>query len=108
MWTGCCVSLLCVHRHQLLATSPLNSVGFPSKHPSAPVEERLNRSGQSEEAPADLGAADQPAEADAGQAAAVQLPRLLRDDCGRPQVAGGPEGGSVLPAGLSAEGQDVW
>lgn len=108
--TGKTSFLHCVllHLHQLLAFSPLNSVRSPSKHPSAPVEERLNRSGQSEEAPANPGATDQPTEADAGQAAVVQFPRVLGDDCGRPQIAGGQEGVSVLPARLSAEGQDVW
>lgn len=60
----------------------LNSVHSPSKHPSAPVEERLNRGGQSEETPADPGATDQSSEANAGQAAAVQFPRFLGDDRG--------------------------
>ncbi len=70
-----------IHVSVLLVISHLNFVHSPSKHPSAPVEERLNRGGQSEETPADPGATDQSPEANAGQAAAVQFPRVLRDDC---------------------------
>lgn len=38
--------------------SPLDFVHSPSKHPSAPVEERLYRGGQSEKTPPDPGATD--------------------------------------------------
>lgn len=85
----------------------LNFVHSPSKHPSAHIEERLSRSGQSEETTADAGAADQPSEANAGQAAAVQLPRVLGDDRRRSQISGEQEGLPVLQTGLSAQRQDV-
>lgn len=94
--------------HQLWVISPLNFVHSPSKHPSAPIEERLNRGGQSEETPADAGAIDQSSEANSGQAAAVQFPRVLRDDCSWSQISGEQEGLPVLQAGLNAQRQDVW
>lgn len=80
---------------------------IPSKHPFAAVEERLGGGGQSEETSADAGAADQPSETHAGQAAAVQFPRVVADDCGRPQIPGEQEGLPVVQTGLHAEGQDV-
>lgn len=78
-----------------------------SERPPAHVKERLGGSGQSTEAPAHAGAADQPAEEDTGPPAALQLPRVLGDDRGRPQVPGGQEGLPVLQTGLRAQGQDV-
>lgn len=97
-----------IQYHQLWVIPPLNFVHSPSKHPSAPIEERLNGSGQSEETPADAGATDQSSEANAGQAAAVQFPRVLRDDCSWSEISGEQEGVPVLQAGLNAQRQDVW
>lgn len=92
----------------ILSHSSLNFVNPPSKHPSARIEERLDRSGQSEEAPAHAGATDQPSEANAGQAAALQFPRVLADDRSRSEISGEQESLPVLQAGLGAQGQDVW
>lgn len=92
----------------MIILSRLNFVHSPSKHPSADIKERLNRSGQSEETAADAGAANQPSEANAGQAAAVQFSRVLRDDCSWSQISGEQEGLPVLQARLGAQRQDVW
>ena len=113
--TGICVCILkCFSHiasicHELsLLVSLLNFGHSPSKHPSAPVEKWLNRSGQSEEAPADPGATYQSSEADTGQAAALQLPCVFADDRSWSSVSGEQEGLSVLQAGLSAQRQNVW
>lgn len=80
----------------------------PSKHPFASVEKWLSRSGQSEEASANARAAHQSLETNAGEAATVQLPRLLRDDHFWSQIAGEQKGLIVLQARLSAQRQNVW
>lgn len=72
----------------ILSNSSLNFVNPPSKHPSARIKERLSRSGQSEETPAHAGATDQSSEANAGQAATLQLPRVLADDRSRSEISG--------------------
>lgn len=79
-----------------------------SKHPSACVKKWLNRSSQSEEAPAHVGATDQSPEENTGQTAPVQFPRVVRDDPGGSKDSGGQEGLPVLQTRLCAQRKDVW
>lgn len=95
-------------KHGFLFLKNWTIVLSSSKHPSACVKKWLHRSSQSEEAPAHVGATDQPPEENAGQTAAVQFPCVVRDDRGWSKVSGGQEGLPVLQTRLSAQRQDVW